>query len=163
VKRLCGLLSVGFIVAFASAGLAGASTTVAWQATFPETIGGPIFTPFSCPADASCGSGQVTGLGQAEDVIVFGACGPDCDVRTFTFADGGTIVMHESESNFQTPGNSQGGPGQARSYGNPFSIDLSDTIVGGTGRFTGASGSASGRVLVAGGTAQISLSGTVTF
>ena len=72
-----------------------------------------------------------------------------------------TIVMHESDSNFRTPGNSQ--PSPPTSYGNPASIDLSDAIVGGTGRFAGASGSASGQVKIAGGTAIINLSGTVTF
>ena len=113
---------------------------------------------------ASCGSGQVTGLGQAQDVIEFGAgCGGSCDVRTLTFGDGSTIVMHETSSNFETPGDSQGAPGAQRSYGNPFTLTLSDTIVGGTGRFAGASGSASGQVKLAGGTAIITLSGTVTF
>jgi len=94
---------------------------------------------------------------------VFGACGQFCDVRTLTFADGSTIVMDETASNFQTPGNSGNAPGQAVGYGNPFSLDISDSIVGGTGRFAGASGSASGQVKLAGGTAIINLSGTVTF
>jgi len=44
-----------------------------------------------------------------------------------------------------------------------LSLDLSDTIVGGTGRFEGASGTASGEVKQAGGTAIITLCGTVTF
>ena len=38
-----------------------------------------------------------------------------------------------------------------------------DTIVGGTGRFAGATGTASGLVKVAGGIATVRLSGTVTF
>ena len=162
MRGLFGLLAVAFVVALASAGVAGASTTVTWKATFPETFGGPINSPFSCAPGTSCGSGEVTGLGQAQDVIVFGACGPGCDVRTLTFADGSTIVMDETASNFQTPGNSDNAPTQT-SYGHPFSLDLSDTIVGGTGRFAGASGSASGQVKLAGGTAIINLSGTVTF
>jgi acyl-CoA synthetase (AMP-forming)/AMP-acid ligase II len=33
------------------------------------------------------------GLGQAQDLIVFFACGSECDVRTLTFADGSRIVM----------------------------------------------------------------------
>jgi len=160
VRGLFGLLAVAFVVALASAGLASASTTIAWNATFPETFGGPINSPFSCAPGTSCGSGEVTGLGQARDVIVFGACGAGCDVRTLTFADGSTIVMDESASNFQTPGDSQ--PNR-HSYGNPFSLDLSDAIVAGTGRFAGASGTASGEVKLAGGTAIINLSGTVTF
>jgi hypothetical protein len=158
-----GLLAIAFLVALATAGLAGASTTVAFQATFPEQFGGPNHSPFSCAPGTSCGSGQVTGLGQAQNVIVFGACGPNCSVRTLTFSDGSTIVLHESFSNFQTPGNSGNAPGQLVGYGNPFTLDLSDTIVGGTGRFAGASGTASGQVTQAGGTAIIKLSGTVTF
>jgi hypothetical protein len=161
VKRLLVLVVTAFVVGLASAGAAGASTTVAWKATFPEQFGGPNHSPFTCAPGTSCGSGEVTGLGQAQDVIVFGGgCGGACDVRTLTFADGSTIVVEETASNFQTPGNSQPNP---NSYGNPFSLDLSDTIVGGTGRFAGASGSASGHVKVAGGTAIINLSGTVTF
>jgi hypothetical protein len=164
MRALFALLAVAFVVALASAGIAGASTTIAWKATFPEQFGGPINSPFTCAPGTSCGSGEVTGLGQAQDVIVFGGgCGGTCDLRTLTFADGSTIVMEESASNFQTPGNSGNAPGQAIGYGNPFSLDLSDTIVGGTGRFAGASGSASGQVKVAGGTAIIELSGTVTF
>ena len=163
MRGLFGLLAVAFIVALAGAGLASASTTVAWKATFPETFGGPNHSPFSCAPGTSCGSGEVTGLGQAQDVIAFDACGPNCSVRTLTFADGSTIVLHESFSNFRTPGNSGDAPGQAVGYGNPFMLDLTDTIVGGTGRFVHASGSASGQVKVAGGTAIITLSGTVTF
>lgn len=157
------VLAVAFVVALASTGVAGASTTVAWTATFPEPVGGPINSPFDCAPGTSCGSGEVSGLGQAQDVIVFGGCGPGCSVRTLTFADGSTIVLHEASSNFQTPGNSGSAPGQAVGYGNPFSLDLSDTIVGGTGRFTGASGTASGQVRVAGGTSIITLGGTVAF
>ena len=161
MRGLFGLLAVAFVVVLASAGVAGASTTVAWMATFPEQFGGPINSPFSCAPGTSCGSGEVTGLGQAQDVIVFGACGPVCDVRTLTFADGSTIVMDETESNFKTPGNSQSQPDV--SYGHPVSFDLSDTIVGGSVRFAGASGSASGHVKIAGGTVIATLSGTVTF
>lgn len=163
MRGLFTILALAFVVALGAAGMAGASTTVSWRATFPETFGGPNHSPFVCAPGTSCGSGQVTGLGQAQDVIAFDACGPGCSVRTLTFADGSTLVLHESFSNFQTPGNSGNAPGQMVGYGNPFTLDLTDTIVGGTGRFAGASGTASGQVKVAGGTAIISLQGTVTF
>ena len=156
MKRFLALVVAAISFAAVCSAVAGASTTVGWSATFPEQFGGPNHSPFSCAPGTSCGSGEVTGLGQAQDVIVFGACGPNCDVRTLTFGDGSTIVMDESDSNFRTPGNSQ--PSPPTSYGNPASIDLSDTIVGGTGRFAGASGSASGQVKIAGGTAIINLS-----
>jgi hypothetical protein len=156
VKRLLLLVATATL-ALATAGLAGASTTVAWHATFPETFGGPINSPFSCAPGTSCGSGEVTGLGQAQDVIVFNGCGGGCDVRTLTFADGSTIVMHETGSNPQELNSNP------NSYGNPFRLDLSDTIVGGTGRFAGATGTATGEVRLQGGVAVITLSGTVTF
>jgi hypothetical protein len=156
------LAATAFVVLAAGAGPASASTTVAWKATFAEPLGGPAHSPFECPPNSSCssGSGEVTGLGYAQDFIGFQACGSTCDVRTLTFADGSTIVMHEVFSDPQFPGNSNR---PNPSYGHPFSGDLNDTIVGGTGRFAGATGAASGTVKVAGGIATSRLSGTVTF
>ena len=162
MRGLCGLLAIAFVVTLASAGVAGASTTVAWKATFAEPFGGPNQSPFTCARTPgqSCGSGQVVPLGQVQEVIRFGAgCGGGCDVRTLTFADGSTIVMDETELDVHFPGNSQ--PSPPKSYGNPATITLSETIVGGTGRFAGASGGGSGHVLVSGGVAIVTLSGTV--
>jgi hypothetical protein len=152
VRKLFGLLTIAGLVALASAGLAGATTTLAWSATFPELTTGPSGIEHCAPG-TSCGSGEVVGLGQAQDVIAFGACGSGCDVRTLTFQDGSTLVMDEHAANFQEFG--QG----------VFTLDLSDVIVGGTERFAGASGSATGQVTVAfrGPAAVITLSGTVTF
>lgn len=163
MRRVLAFAATALVVGVVGAGPAGASTTVAWHATLAEPIGGLHHSPFDCPPDSGCGSGsgQVIGLGQAQDLIVFFACGSECDVRTLTFADGSTIVMHEFFSNPQTPGNSAQFNGH--SYGNPFSGDLNDTIVGGTGRFADATGAASGTVKVAGGNARVKLSGTVTF
>jgi hypothetical protein len=167
LKRCVGLATTAFVVLVAGAGPASASTTVAWKATLAEPIGGLHQSPFDCPPDSGCasGSGEVIGLGQAQDLVTFFACGNACDVRTLTFADGGTIVMHEVFSNEQTPGNSRHpeDPTSRGSYGHPLSGDLNDTIVGGTGRFAGATGIASGTVKVAGGIATSRLSGTVTF
>lgn len=163
MRRLLGFLATAFVVALSGAGLASASASVDWKATFPEQFGGPNHSPFSCVTGDSCGSGEVNGLGQAQDVIVFGGgCGGACDVRTLTFADGSTIVMEETDSNPQTPGNSTEAQ-PVNSYGSPITFDLTDTIVGGTGRFAGASGTAGGQLKIAGGTAIISLSGTVRF
>jgi len=166
VRRHLGVATAACVVLVAGAGQASASATVAWQATFAEPIGGPIHSPFDCPPLSSCssGSGEVIGLGQAEDLIVFGACGSGCDVRWLTFTDGSTIVMDELFSNEQNPGNSNHPTPRSRAkYGNPLTGDLNDTIVDGTGRFTGATGTATGTVHLAGGIATSSLSGTVTF
>jgi hypothetical protein len=163
MRLILGFAVTALVIGVLGAGPASASTTVAFKATLAEPIGGLINSPFDCPPDSGCGSGsgQVIGLGQAQDLIVFFACGSECDVRTLTFADGSTIVMHEVFSNFRNPGNSAQFNGH--SYGNPFSGDLNDTIVDGTGRFAGATGIASGTVNVAGGVANVRLTGTVTF
>jgi hypothetical protein len=152
VRRLFALFTIAFVVALASAGLADATTTVSWSATFHELTTTPSGIEH-CARGTSCGSGEVVGLGQVGDVIAFGAgCGGNCDIRTLTFADGSTLVMDEFASNFQAFG--QGA----------FTLDLNDIIVGGTGRFAGASGSATGNVTAANaGAAVIRLSGTVTF
>jgi hypothetical protein len=161
-RRYLAVAATAFVVLVAGAGPASANTTVAWNATFAEPLGGPYNSPFECPPNSPCssGSGEVTGLGYAQDFIEFQACGSTCDVRTLTFADGSTIVMYEVFSNPQYPGSSNR---PNPSYGHPFSGDLNDTIVGGTGRFAGATGTASGTVKVAGGIATSRLSGTVTF
>jgi hypothetical protein len=152
VRRLFALFTIAFVVALASAGLADATTTVSWSATFHELTTTPSGIEHCAPG-TSCGSGEVVGLGQVGDVIAFGAgCGGGCDIRTLSFADGSTLVMDEVASNFQAFGRGA------------FTLDLSDIIVGGTGRFAGANGSATGNATAANiGAAVIRLSGTVTF
>ena len=152
MRGLFGLLTIAFVVALASAGLAGATTSVSWSATFHELTTTPSGIEHCAPG-TSCGSGEVVGFGQVGDVIVFGAgCGGSCDIRTLSFADGSTLVMDEVASNPQVFGRGR------------FTLDLSDTIVGGTGRFARATGSATGNVTgVPAGAAVIRLSGTVTF
>jgi hypothetical protein len=167
MRLVLGFAVTALVIGVLGAGPASASTTVAWKATLAEPIGGLNQSPFDCPPDSGCGSGsgQVIGLGQAQDLIVFSGCGNGCDVRFLTFADGSTIVMEEVFSDFRTPGNSAPPveDPESHSYGHPFSGDLNDTIVGGTGRFEGSTGTASGTVTVAGGGATVRLSGTVTF
>jgi hypothetical protein len=135
----------------ATASPSAAAATVTWSATFHELTTTPSGIEH-CAPETSCGRGEVVGLGQVQDVIVFGGgCGGACDLRTLTFGDGSTLVMEEQPSNFRDFGRGL------------FAADLSDVIIGGTGRFAGASGSAAGGVRgVAAGTAVITLSGTVT-
>jgi hypothetical protein len=151
-------LTIGTLVAIAVAALgaatspAAAARTITWSATFHELTTTPSGIEHCAPG-TSCGRGEVVGLGQAQDVIVFGGgCGGNCDLRTLTFKDGSTLVMEEQASNFRDFG--RGG----------FTADLTDVVMAGTGRFAGASGSAGGGVRgVAAGAAVITLSGTVTF
>src|SRR4029079_1633839 len=83
-------------------------------------------------------------------------CGPNCEVRTITFDDGSTLVMHESIVGVESPGNSSAAGTNA-----PMFLDITQAIVGGTGRFAGATGSGAGRVNLAA-NALITASGTIT-
>jgi hypothetical protein len=137
-----------------------ASTTADYQFTSVEPVGGPVQSPFSCAVGTSCGSVTISGLGHAtSDVIVFNnACGVGCNIRTITFDDGSTLEIAEQIVGIRSPGD-YGGQG----YGNVHFIRITQTIVGGTGRFVGASGSGSGTVTGAGGAVVVSASGTITF
>ena len=132
------------------AGPAMASTTQSFHASFVE-LG---FVPGSA---YSCGSGTISELGHvANECVVFDACGPNCEVRTITFDVGSTLLMHESIVGVISPGNSAAAGANA-----PQFLEITQTIVGGTGRFAGATGSGTGRVNLAAG-AVITASGTIT-
>lgn len=83
--------------------------------------------------------------------------GGTCDLRTIYLA-GGTIVMEETFSDFRCPGVCG-----SRGLGHPGSGTLTDTVIGGTGAYSGATGSLSGTVRFAGLESQITLSGTISF
>src|SRR5437870_3087807 len=81
------LFAMMMLVFFAAS--ATASTTQPFHATFVE-IGGVTPT-------GSCGSATVSQLGHvAHQCVVFDGCGPNCELRTITFDDGSTLVIHES-------------------------------------------------------------------
>jgi hypothetical protein len=144
---------------------ASADTTTPYQATFIEPYGGPNESPFSCLPVTSCGSANISGFGHAPDnVIVFNACGLGCHVRTVTFADGSTLLIREeAQGPFTSPGDSGTNGYIGFGFpGNPQFQEITQTILGGTGPFAGASGSGSGTVKVAGGVAIIKTSGTIT-
>ena len=135
------------LLAFAAS--ATASTTLAYHATFVE-VGGAV-------PGGSCGSATVSELGHvAYQCVAFDACGANCGVRTITFADGSTLLMHESIVSVLSPGQSAAAEPNA-----PAWFVITQTIAGGTGRFAGATGSGSGRVNLAAG-AVITVSGTIT-
>ncbi|MBA2316131.1 MAG: hypothetical protein H0V87_12145 [Chloroflexi bacterium] len=142
-----------------------ASTTSSYQSVFVEPYGGPVQSPFDCPPGMSCGSGTISGLGHiASQSIVFGDCGFGCHLRTVIFADGSVLLIREVQpAPFRSPG-----AAGAHGYigfglpGNPQFADVTQTIVGGTGRFAGATGGGTARVKIAGGVAIIKGSGTIT-
>jgi len=155
--------------AVTSLGIAGPAaaqgTTVAYHATFVEPVGGPHNSPFTCPIGTSCGAAIVAGFGHGSSIIVFNSCGVDCHVRTITLDDGSTLVINEIGvlRDFAAPGNAgTHGYNGSGLPGNPQFLQISQTIVHGTGRFEGAEGSATGTVKVAGGVAIILVSGQLT-
>jgi hypothetical protein len=145
------------------AGQAAANTTQLVSMTFAE----PIHPSITCPGfpDVSCGSGQVKPLGQATEIVVFGAgCVGNCDLRTITLA-GGSILAEETASGGTCPAGDVCRPG-------PLELgsgSLTDVLVGGTGVYEGASGTLTGTVKLAGsngypaGTSIVKLSGTIHY
>ena len=162
-KLLVVVAAVAVSLFVAAPAMAG--TTTDFKATFAEPLGGPVSSPFTCPTGDICGSGEVVGLGHVSESILFGGgCGGSCDLRTIRFADGSTLVLAETEGDLSCPGNSECRPFNAHSYGNPFTLSLTDTVQGAlsTGTFAGATGTLTGQVRVAGAIAIITLSGTIT-
>jgi hypothetical protein len=138
--------TVGAVLALAAS--AAAATSTKYHATFVE-IGGVT-------SGGSCGSATISELGHvAYQCVAFDACGPNCEVRTVTFDDG-TLVMHESIIATISPGESSAAGANA-----PLYFDITQTIVGGTGRYAGATGRGTGRVNLAA-AALITVAGTIT-
>jgi hypothetical protein len=147
------VLALALVIA---APAAAGTTTVRVSMTFTE----PLIPGFvkGCPVapEGFCGSGEVIPFGHATETIDFNAgCGGSCDLRTINLA-AGSIFSDETFSNPGCPGVCQ--PNRAE----PSSGTLTDTVVGGTGIFTGASGTLSGTVRGNGPESQIKLSGTIT-
>lgn len=134
------------VAALTLAAPATASTTLKYHATFVENGAGHT----TCAPGTSCGSATISGLGHVVfQSVAFGACGPNCHLRTITF-DGGTLLIQESVV------------GQVSAGANvPLFLLISQTIVGGTGIFDGATGGGSGRVNLAA-PGIVTASGTIT-
>jgi len=143
-----------------------AETNVVYNATFVEPHGGPSNSPFDCPPGTSCGTANLSQLGHGSTVVYFFGCGAGCQLRIIMFDDGSQLVMNEygNLADFTSPGNS-GNHGYVGFGlpGNPQFLDVTQTIVGGTGRFANVSGgSGAGTVRIAGGVAIITATGTIT-
>ena len=149
MKKLTTVTILGLMLALLTTASASASTTSSYRGTFVE-VGGAVL-------DGSCGSATISGAGHvAFQCVAFGACGPNCDVRTIAFDDGSTLVMHESVVGAAWPGSSLAAGANA-----PLFLQITQTIVDGTGRFSGATGGGTGRINTAA-DAIISTSGTIT-
>jgi hypothetical protein len=146
LRLMLALASLAVMLMLAAPATASTQT---YHATFVE-IGGAI-------PGGSCGSATISELGHvAHQCVFFNACGPNCEVRTITFDDGSTLMIHESIVGMISPGNSSAAGANA-----PLFLKITLTIVGGTGRFLGATGSGTGTVNLAA-AALITASGTIT-
>jgi hypothetical protein len=148
VRLSLALVSLAVMLVVAAPATASTQT---YHATFVEIgSGGP-------PAGISCGSATISELGHvANQCILFNACGPNCHVRTITFDDGSTLVIHESIVGMISPGESSAAGVHA-----PLFLEITQTIVDGTGRFAGATGAGTGTVNTVAGSVIIA-SGTIT-
>lgn len=147
MKKLT-LALLALTVALIVTASASASTT-SYSGTFVE-VGGAV-------PGGSCGSATISGAGHvAFQCVAFDECGPNCNLRTITFGDGSTLLMRESVVGVVSPGNSFEAGTNA-----PLFLQITQTIVGGTGRFAGATGGGSGRINTAA-DAIIKTSGTIT-
>jgi hypothetical protein len=159
------IVSLFVVIASAvTASPASATTTQFVSMTFAE----PIHPSITCPGfpDVSCGKGEVIPLGQATETVVFGAgCGGSCDLRTLHLR-GGSLVAEETFSDVNCPAvpvDCRPGPLELGS------ATITDTLVGGTGIYAGATGTLFGTVRLEGsnerpaGTSTVKLSGTISY
>jgi hypothetical protein len=160
MKKLAALVAGLAALSITFASPATATTTTSVSMTFTEPVVPAVNG--DCPAvglpnGGICGNGIFLPFGHATETIAFAAgCGGECDLRTVSVS-GGSIVMEEQASNFTECARCH------NEHGGPFSATLTDVIVGGTGVFTGASGTLSGTVNGTGLRTTVRLSGTITF
>jgi hypothetical protein len=132
---------------------AAASSSISVRMTFTEQE----FSPKCALPDGFCGTGVVLPFGKATETIRFEAgCGGGCDFRTIDLPQG-SIFIEEPFNTAVCPSGTCAPAGA----GEPVYATLSDTVVGGTGIFAGASGHLDGSVRAAGDASLIQLSGTI--
>lgn len=150
MRKVATLAFLAVTLGLVAAASASAST-IQYQATFVE-IGGAI-----PDGSGSCGSATISGAGHvAHQCVYLNWCGGNCNLRTITFDDGSMLVMHESVVRAAWPGNSL-----SAGANTPVFLEITQTIVDGTGRFAGATGGGTGRIDTAA-EAVIHSSGTIT-
>jgi hypothetical protein len=155
-----------------------ASLAVAASANADSSLSGTFVAHFgrghgasngSCPAQTFCGSGKLSGFGRGTQLTEFTSFEPIDDspcadvtiVQTITVS-GGTLILDQSGL-FCSPGASDGAPSSPSDYGHPHTIQLTYTVDGAasTGIFSGATGSGSESVVIAGDVGTSNLSGTI--
>jgi hypothetical protein len=159
VRRLT-LIGAMLALSLAFVATAGASTAN-FQATFVQ-----IYSNSSCHfPTVFCGSGTVAGFGSATSTSLLTSIAPipgtDCRaltaIRTITLDDGdGSLTLAESGTICPPNANAN------TDAGDPFIVDKTYTVTGGTGVFTGAIGTGSDINRSAGNSQVSVISGTIT-
>lgn len=154
-----GLIFVAVACTFVmTATLASAQTTLPFNGSYTEQFGGKQLAR-PCPGDSfACGKGTIEGLGKFTTEIG----GEGTLTRTLTFPDGSTLILGESFISFTTPGRSADSHASEQSFGHPFTGVFDFTVIGGTGRFAGATGSGTDTLSAAGNAGQGELTGSIT-
>jgi len=169
-RAVMAIVAVGLWLA-ASGGPVSALTEIPFRSIIHETferrasadpcVVDEVADTLTCP-----GVGTVQGFGRTTSSILFlSATHPDpaTAVRTLTFDDGSTLQIAEDEFiSFHTPGNSAEAPGASVSFGNPFTVQVTWVVLGGTGFFEGATGSGLQIVQAAGDETNIRMVGTIS-
>lgn len=168
MRRHLTMLLAGILFVVLGAGIAQADSSMSYQATYVEPVGGPNASPFECPSMTSCGWASISGIGHSDfQVVTFNACGFGCHHRLVMFDDGSTLLIQVMDQPsgfaFNSPGNAGHGGyiGFPGLEGNPQFLEIEETILTGTGRLDGATGSGSGSVSLHGGVAIAKTSGTI--
>ena len=144
-------LALVAVVAITMLGLAAPSmaTTPGFDANFKEGFEGAAPSK-PCPTGGTdpCGVGRIKGIGVATESFVLdpveqgNPCTDFTGTTTITLQDAGlsTLVIAEVDTEC-TPGNSTNTAGsQLHAFGNPVIGQGTWTVIGGTGVFTGATG-----------------------
>jgi len=121
-----------------------------------------------CATGLLCGSGSISGFGDATYSAVpvslgpvAGSCQPLTALVFIDLSNGQGSLTLLVDGELCSPGNSQNAPGALRSFGNPVRIDATFEVTDGTGVFEGAGGSGSGTLRTAGAQNQLTLSGVL--
>ena len=142
-KEILGLTRViGASAALLVLAAPSLAESTAFHATFIEPYGGP-HSPLRLPPRDVVRHRQRQHAGSRVHGRLLSGCGADCHLRVITFDDGSELLMNEygNLADFASPGNSG-----AYGYigfglpGNPQVLQVTQKIVGGSGRFANVTG-----------------------
>jgi hypothetical protein len=162
---MAALAAAGVALALAMPASAG---TTAFEADVQGSFG--IRSSDECPPDLDCGRARIEGFGKATRTLALTGFAPNlppgCDTvtaieRLVLVADGSTLDL-ALDAALCYPGASAGAQGSPRSQGDPFKATGRFVVLGGSGRFAGATGAGTLRSVGAGDAIVIHYSGTLT-